>query len=1057
MDGLIPLLALLAVLCVLSGPIALIVSLTALSRIRQLQRSLYDLATTVRERPVKPTPVAEREVARPAEPIEPEPVEKTMPQVPTQAPRVPVEPQIPAAVSDVRREPPPVRVESFFQKDREVRETVAPRASVSLEQRIGTRWVLIAGVITVMFAVGFFLKYAYDQHWIGPWGRVLIAGFAGVLALAGGEVTRRRGYDIVAKGVTALGFAILYATVFAAHRWYHLIGAPGAYVLSIGVTAGAMLYAVALDEIVIAMLSLIGGYLTPIILSTGQNLPTSLFTYVLVLNAGAAACAYRRKWAPVNILVFIGTYVLYTGWFERFYRPAMGGAEPPEQLGIALFWLSVFFVVHLALPLLHTLVRRVKSATQDMVLVLVNAAVVLYYAWTILHHDHPAALAWYCVGMGVAHGALAAAVLTRCRQDANLWHTLAAVGLSFITLAVPLYFEVYAIAMLWAIEGLLLIAVGLRYRHIGTQAAGVIVLILTVGDLLLALPLHEEPFTPVFNTAFATWCFVAAAMIVCHVLYRLDNRLDANLRSIASQAFYVAGLGLLMVAVAMELWWHAALNTPPGRSDTFFWEQMVLVFAAFLLLFVARPLCPRGQASRIVGTMLAGAGAVYILATLPKVHEPAFTMFVNGDFARAVLLVAALFASAWLLRRTERREPDGFVAAAIVAFGAAIVLWILLTEEIWLYYDHVHPGSEGRFLARMSIAMLWAAYATALMAVAFWRRIQLLRYLALGILALAVGNLLTALPMHTKSFPPVFNAAFGAWCAVAAAIMVCHVLCRLDKHLDAALRSIIAQSLYAAGLLLLMAAVSMELWHHSDLNPTAAGGPGFHEQMPFVFAVFLLLFAARPLCPPGQVSAALATVIGAIGAIHLILAYPQFYGRIAVFANAAFVRAMAFVAAGFAGAWLLRRGERERKDDFEPSFGVFLAGVVLLWIVMTEEIWSYYHAHQATAQWRFQAQMYISLLWAAYATALMAVGFWRRVRALRYLALGIFVLLLAKIFLIDTRQLETIYRIFGFLVTGLTLVGVSYLYQYLKKTGFFETMRIEKDTRADSEGSGRHA
>ena len=88
-------------------------------------------------------------------------------------------------------------------------------------------------MITIVFAVGFFLKYAYESGWIGPLGRVLIAAAGGLLALTIGELTRRRGYDFVAKGVTALGFAILYATVFAAHRWYGLLGPAPAYVLAV--------------------------------------------------------------------------------------------------------------------------------------------------------------------------------------------------------------------------------------------------------------------------------------------------------------------------------------------------------------------------------------------------------------------------------------------------------------------------------------------------------------------------------------------------------------------------------------------------------------------------------------------------------------------------------------------------------------------------------------------------------------------------------------------------------------------------------------------------------
>jgi uncharacterized membrane protein len=728
------LLFLLALFFVLSGPIALIVSLATSKRLRELQCRVDELVRASHRSPGTVPSAAPRKVAG-LEPVFEEVRHETV----AQAPVVRTE-EVPRPVSQ------PAGVETFFQKDRAARATPAPAPKdviLSLEQRIGTRWVLVAGVITVMFAVGFFLKYAYEQHWIGPLGRVLIAGFSGLVALAIGELTRRRGYDIAAKGVTALGFAILYATVFAAHRWYGLIGSPTSFALAIGVTAGAMLYAVTLDEIAIAMLSLIGGYLTPVVLATGQNLPTPLFTYVLILSAGAVACAYWRKWSPVNVLVFLGTYLLYTGWFERFYRPAMGREGPPEQLGVALFWLAVFFLVYLVLPLLHTLVRRVKSGTQDMVLVLANAAVVFYYLWTILNHDYQSALALCSVGMGAAHLALAGAVIVRRLEDVNLWQVLLIVGLAFITLAVPLYFEMYAVAMLWAVEAQLLIIVGLRYRSIPAQLAGAIVLALTVGDLLTSLPMHSsDPFTPVFNTAFGTWCFVAAAVMICHALYRFDKHLDADLRSMSTQGLYVIALGLFMATVTMELWWHRELNMPASKSGmAFFWEQMVLVFAGFILLFITRPICPRGQVSRIIGTLLAATAAIHTLVTLPGVHGRDFTMFLNGDFARAILLIAVLFTAAWLLRRTERREPDEFIASGVVALGAILVLWILLTEEIWLYYDHLRPTAQWRFLAQMYISVLWAVYATALMVTGFWRRLRPLRYMALCIFVLLLAKI----------------------------------------------------------------------------------------------------------------------------------------------------------------------------------------------------------------------------------------------------------------------------------------------------------------------------
>lgn len=704
MDGLGGLLALLAVICIVSGPVALIVSLVALKRLRDLERDLHDLAAPVRPQSFDALPTAGPE--RP----------QTAPASAKQAGKETV------AEASARLAEAKLRPQSM-------------KGGASLEQRIGTQWVLIAGVITVMFAVGYFLKYAYEQRWIGPLGRVLIAGVSGLIALAVGELTRRRGYDIVAKGVTALGFAILYATVFAAHRWYGLIGSPAAFVLAIGITAAAMLYAVGLDEIVVAMLSLIGGYLTPVVLATGQNQPMLLFSYVLILSAGAMVCAYWRKWGPLNILAFVGTYLLYASWFERFYRPAVARTHPGEQLGAALFWLAVFFLIYLVLPLLHALVRRVKSAAQDMTLVLANAAVVFYYLWTLLGDDYPAALALCSVAMGAAHLALAGLVIVRCREDSNLWTTLLAVALVFATLAVPLYFGVYAVAMLWAVEGLLLIVVGLRYRTIPAQVAGAIALALAIGDLFVGVPLQAGPFRAVLNASFGTWCSVAVALVACHALYRRDRHLAPDLRSMAAQLLYAAGLLVLMIAIALELW-----HIPTSEGVTFFDKQMMLVFAAFLLLFVAKPASPSGVLSLAMATIIAAVGAVFVVVVYPRVHLETFPIFVNLAFLRAMMLVGALFAAGWLLQRGGHARREDIGLSKLMALAGILLLGIVLTQETWFHF-RLQDRVGWQFRAQMYISILWAAYATVLMVVGFWRRVRLLRYLALGVFVLLLAKI----------------------------------------------------------------------------------------------------------------------------------------------------------------------------------------------------------------------------------------------------------------------------------------------------------------------------
>lgn len=730
MESFLCLLCLLAAAALLSGPIALIVAWTALRRVEEMRRRWNDVAMRA---PLKsPEPPA----------ISPAPVfvpEKTTP-----------EPSI--ETRDLAGIP-----EMLHKVTANTMETI-PRETASLEQRIGTRWVLIAGIVTVLFAVGFFLKYAFENQWIGPWGRVAIAGLGGLIALAMGEVTRRRGYDIVAKGVTALGFAILYATVFAAHRRYGLIGSAPAYVLAIGVTVAAMIYAVVLDEVTIALLSLAGGYLTPVILSTGENRPNLLFAYVLILSAGAMLCAYRRKWSPVNILAFLGTYLLYMAWFEKFYRPVMDVLWPPAQLGIATSWLAAFFLVFLTLPVLHTLVRRVKSQVQDTLLLVANAAVVFYYLWTMLMERHQDALALCCLVIGAAHLGLLAMVFLRCRLDRDLCNVLLIAGLACISLAVPLHFEKQAVSIVWAVEAVILAAIGLRYRSTLVQAAAGAVLALAIGRLALGLPLHTRPFQPVWNSAFGAWCFVAAAVIACHVLYRLDVRLDAGVRQTVTEVLYAAGLFVLVAAVSMELW-HYGDSFLKGQALRFLSSQMPLVQAASLLLFAARPLRPNGPLCPAIAMTIAIVGSLFLVMEFPQFCADTRPLFVNTGFLRALVMVMAVFAAAWLLRRAED-EPKWIKTSAsyftILGLTGVLVLWLVMTEEIWLHFRSQKTTDPWQFLAQMYISLLWAVYATILLVVGFWRRIRPLRYIALGIFLLLLGKIFL---VDTRTVETVYRIA----------------------------------------------------------------------------------------------------------------------------------------------------------------------------------------------------------------------------------------------------------------------------------------------------------
>ncbi|MFH1616027.1 MAG: DUF2339 domain-containing protein [Planctomycetota bacterium] len=612
----------------------------------------------------------------------------------------------------------------------------------SVEQIIGTKWVNIAGIITLIVGICFFLKFVYDYSLIGEVGRIIITVAGGVAALAIGEVTRRRDYGIAAKGLTALGFALLYAAVFCAYGFYELIGSVTAFGFSIIITGGALAYAVALDEIVIAFLALLGGFLTPVILSVNENRPFALFIYVSILSIGVLGCSVLRKWRAVNILAFAGTFILYTGWFEKFYV-----ADRPEQMGVAIGWLGVFFTMFLVLPNLYELVKRIVAKKEAPVLAMGNAVIVLYFLYRILYGRHSNLLCFCIATMAIMHFVMAGLVRYRCREDERLRLVLAAIGIFCVTIAIPLYFEMYGLVMAWAAEAVILALIGTRYRSLLTQLGSFIVLVLSLFDLLIQLPMYSEPFRVFFNEAFLSWFFVAAGLYLFHLIYRQSEVLDPRGRGMLAQILYCGFVFVLLAASIMHLHYHLVLNLSQKYSVVYrqyFCEGLTGLLSLSVLSFVVQPFSPKGRLCRVSACFFTAVGSVFIITFFFNFHREQFVVFFNKDMLIGLLFVAALFVSSALLRRRPGPVVASQYVSGGVAFAGIFVFWVLLSEEIYLYWYYRGLGAEGvinwKFLAQMYLSVMWAIYGSLLVAVGLWRKKAALRYAALGLFGIVLAK-----------------------------------------------------------------------------------------------------------------------------------------------------------------------------------------------------------------------------------------------------------------------------------------------------------------------------
>jgi hypothetical protein len=175
----------------------------------------------------------------------------------------------------------------------------------------------IAGIALVIAAV-FFLRYSVEHGWLQPPVRVVIGIAVAVALLVVCELRAARRYPVTANALDAAAVAILFSTFFAAHALWNLIPSFAAFVLLALVTAIAVLLSIRRESLFIAVLGLLGGFATPALLSTGENRPIPLFTYLMLLNVGLAWVAYRKSWSLLTLLSLVLTTAYQWGWVLKF-------------------------------------------------------------------------------------------------------------------------------------------------------------------------------------------------------------------------------------------------------------------------------------------------------------------------------------------------------------------------------------------------------------------------------------------------------------------------------------------------------------------------------------------------------------------------------------------------------------------------------------------------------------------------------------------------------------------------------------------------------------------
>ncbi len=487
------------------------------------------------------------------------------------------------------------------------------RPALDWETLIAGHWLNRIGIVALFLATSFFIKLAIDNDWIGPTGQVALGLVIGTVLLGFSQWLLGRGYLYFSEGIAGLGAGVLYFALWAGWDYYKLFPQSIAFVGMILVTAAMMGLSIGRNSQRIALLALIGGFVTPWLASTGVDAQVVLFTYLGALNAGLIGLAWTRQWRALELLAFFCTQVYFWGWYAQFYTP--------DRLASTSFFATLFFALFAALPAVRAW-RFPQLYAEQVVLVLINATMYMFTLHQLLWPDRRWTLTLAVLALSAAHLLVARAVPSPSGGVPANRLLFAGLALTFVTLAIPIRLEGKWMTIAWAMEGAVLIWSGLR-AAVGHLRAGGWVLFAIVGIRLLAYDLHAERVF--FNERFAT--FAVAVACFAAALYFLRQQADGlgfDERSLSA---------LLAVAINFYALWALSLEVWDWLRGPEFLRQATLApqlglsvlwtaYAALLLVFGVKHSSPllRWQALALFGITVIKV-FLYDLQSLERVYR----------------------------------------------------------------------------------------------------------------------------------------------------------------------------------------------------------------------------------------------------------------------------------------------------------------------------------------------------------------------------------------------------------------------------------------------------
>jgi uncharacterized membrane protein len=461
--------------------------------------------------------------------------------------------------------------------------------TASLENRLGSQVFSRIGIVALLVATTLFLKWAIDNHWIGPIGRVAAGLVGGAALVLWSERFRRKGFPAFSYSLKAVGSGVLYLSLWAAFQLYHLLPASAALGAMVLVTAWNAYMAWAQNSQILAAYALAGGFATPLLLASGGNHEIFLFSYVLAIDVAAVVLVRLKNWPRLLLGAFPATVAYFVGWYAEYY----GAFNVGQPLEITAIFIVLFFAVFVV-PTIRREEAGGHGSTRitEVFLPLADATFVALALYSVLQDSHQHDLMpWIAALFGGSYLGLMRLPQSRVASAVHL--SLAVV---FLTIAIPLKASGRWITIGWLAEGVALLWVSVRLAGPSLEPTATSVhrtlRPLAIGALGLGfLGLLVQPFwiayridTAFLNGRFAASLFGVAALgaavgIALHARGREDAATPSWMQIAGTSIVALNLVAVLACVRELDTAWRYSVGNPEAEL------QRSLAVSAFLMVY----------------------------------------------------------------------------------------------------------------------------------------------------------------------------------------------------------------------------------------------------------------------------------------------------------------------------------------------------------------------------------------------------------------------------------------------------------------------------------------